>query len=238
MSEQQALEVSKSDMPEFLAMVERLAINPDVDPDKIDRFLQMKERVDAKRAEMAFNAAFAEMQEALPVIEENGVIKVGAEVRSRYARFEDINDVVKPILKAHGFAIMFKTTSQKGEVTVTGILTHREGHRETSDLTLEADTSGSKNGVQSIGSSTQYGKRYVINALLNLTSRGQDDDGKRGATVLVNTKQVADLTALAEEVGADIPKFCKYFKIDKIENLPASLYESAVKAFEKKRKAA
>src|SRR5438132_11427040 len=113
-------------MPEILAMVERLAKNPEVDPEKIDRFLQMKERVDARRAEMAFNAAFAEMQSALPVIDEKGIIKVGEQIRSRYARFEDINDVVKPILREHGFAVMFKTSSAKGEVTVTGILTHKD----------------------------------------------------------------------------------------------------------------
>ena len=49
--------------------------------------------------------------------------------------------------------------------------------------------------------------------------------------------QVADLTALAEEVGADLKKFCQYYKIDKLENLPASSYASAVKAFQKKRRA-
>lgn len=225
---------AQSDTTEFLAVIERLATNPEVDPEKIDRFLQMKERVDAKRAEMAFNAAFAEMQEELPVIEENGIIKVGEQIRSRYARFEDINDVIKPILKAHGFAIMYKTSSQKGEVTVTGVLTHREGHRETSELTLEADTSGSKNSVQSIGSSTQYGKRYVVNALLNLTSRGQDDDGKRGATQLISESQVADLNALIDEVKADKAKFCQYFKVDKVESIPADSFKRAVAALRKK----
>ena len=47
-------------------------------------------------------------------------------------------------------------------------------------MELPVDTTGSKNAVQAVGSSTAYGKRYVMEALLNLTSRGQDDDGKRG----------------------------------------------------------
>lgn len=233
---------TRSELPTELAaymqLIEKAANSPEVDADKLSKLLDMQERILKRGAEAAFNAAFAEMQSEMPEIDEAGKIKVGEQVRSTYSKFEDINKVMKPILQKHGFAIMFKTASKKGEVTVTGILVHREGHRESTELTLEADTSGSKNGVQSTGSSVQYGKRYVMAALLNITTRGEDDDGKKAGTKTITEKEVADLRALAEEVKADIPKFCQYYKIDKIENLPASLYQSAVKAFEKKRRQA
>ncbi|HET9820175.1 MAG TPA: ERF family protein, partial [Rhodanobacteraceae bacterium] len=51
-----------------------------------------------------------------------------------------------------------------------------DGHREETSITLPADTSGSKNAVQAVASSTSYGKRYTAGALLNLTSHGEDDD--------------------------------------------------------------
>ena len=41
---------------------------------------------------------------------------------------------------------------------------------------LPLDTSGSKNGVQAVGSTVSYGKRYAICALLNI-STGDDTDG-------------------------------------------------------------
>lgn len=237
-----AIQKQESELPaEMLAyaqIIEKAASNPEVDVAKLERLLDMQERVLSRRAEVAFNAAFAEMQSQLPIITEKGEIKIGEVVRSRYAKFEDINEAVKPILQAHGFAVTFKTRTEAKSVVVTGILMHREGHRESTDMMLEADTSGSKNGVQSIGSSVSYAKRYVLNALLNITTRGEDDGGARGAVKRITETQVADLLALAEEVKADIPKFCQYYKIDKIENLPASLYQSAVKAFEKKRKVA
>ena len=47
-------------------------------------------------------------------------------------------------------------------------------------MKLPADTSGSKNVVQAIGSSVSYGKRYTMQALLNITSGGEDDDGHSG----------------------------------------------------------
>lgn len=52
----------------------------------------------------------------------------------------------------------------------------------------------------------------------------------------VTETQAADLTALAEEVKADIPKFCQEFGVRAIANIPASRYDDAVKSLEAKRK--
>lgn len=161
-----------------LAVIERAALNKDVDITKLEKLLDMQERILAKSAEMAFNSAMAQMQAELPVITERGEIKVNGVLRSRYARFEDINEAVKPILQRHGFAISFRTDTTKDTVKVTGILTHREGHATQTDMTLPVDLSGQKNAVQAIGSSVSYGKRYVMEALLNITSKGLDDDGR------------------------------------------------------------
>jgi hypothetical protein len=234
--------IAKAELPtEMLAyaqIIERAAANPEVDVNKLEKLLDMQERVLRRGAEIAFNVAFAEMQSQLPVIQQNGAIVVNGQVRSKYALFEDINEAVKPILKKHGFALTFKTETTKGEAKVTGILMHNEGHREETDITLDADTSGSKNGVQSIGSSISYGKRYCLCALLNITSRGEDDDGLAAGVNRITDKQAADLQALAEEVKANIPAFCSYFKIKKLAELPAAKYQDAIKALEKKRKAA
>jgi len=226
------------DLAMYAKVISDAAANPAVDVEKLERLLNMQERILSKKAEIAFNAAFAEMQSEMPEVTQNGEIKVNGQVRSKYAKFEDINEAVKPVLRSHGFAITFKTKTKKDSVTVTGILMHKDGHRETTDMMLEADTSGSKNGVQSIGSSVSYAKRYVLSALLNITTRGEDDNGARGAKQFITEAQVADLQALAQEVKADLPAFLKYMRIDKIENLPASMYSNAVKALEKKRKAA
>jgi len=50
-------------------------------------------------------------------------------------------------------------------------------------MTLPLDNSGSKNAVQAVGSSVSYGKRYVMAALLNITTRGEDDDGNAAAPI-------------------------------------------------------
>src|SRR5690606_24552765 len=131
----------------------------------------MHERMQARQAEQAFNAALSEMQDELPSIGERG----NAAGRYTYALWEDINATIKPILKRHGFALTFRTDFSDG-IAVTGVLTHKDGHREETTIKLPADKSGNKNDVQAVASSVSYGKRYTAGALLNLISRGEDDD--------------------------------------------------------------
>ena len=116
---------------------------------------------------------------------------------------------------------------------------HREGHSERTMMELPADTSGSKNAVQAVGSSTSYGKRYVASALLNLTSRlpeDRDDDGQRGGgATLITEDQAMDLRDLVNAVGADEARFCRHLKISGLSELPASRLVEAQRALEAKR---
>jgi hypothetical protein len=230
-----ALAPMPPDIAAFISVIERASTDETIDVGKLEKLLEMYERVMARNAEMAFNKAFADMQSVMPTITENGQIKVGNEVRSKYAKFEDINDTVKPILKAHGFAVTFKTKSSEHGITVTGILMHKDGHREDTEMTLMADTSGSKNAVQGVGSSVSYAKRYVLSALLNITTRGDDDDGQAGGAKTITEDQEATLQALIDEVKADKQSFLKYMKVSRLALIPSAKYADAVAALEKKR---
>ncbi|WP_148252228.1 ERF family protein [Aidingimonas lacisalsi] len=160
----------------IIQVIERAALNPDVDIDKMERLLQMQERVLDRQALLAYSAAMAAMQTELPSIAERGQGNNGA-----YATLEDIVDTVRPIMRRHGFAVSFRIQTQERGIQVTGILMHEAGHREETSMLLPTDISGNKNAVQAFGSSTSYGKRYVLCALLNITTRGQDDDGQANA---------------------------------------------------------
>jgi hypothetical protein len=168
-----------SESAAIIQVIERAAMNPNVDIDKMERLLQMQERIMERNAKAAYAAAFSEMQPELPEIPENGK----GHNNASYALWEDINDLIKPVIARHGFGISFQTGRDGPNITVTAILTHREGHGEQTTMILPVDASGSKNAVQAVGSSTSYGKRYTASALLNLTSRHEDDDGKASGPV-------------------------------------------------------
>jgi len=178
----QVIPVSGATMMEVIS---RAAADPNTDVDKLERLLMMAERIQAQEAKGAFTAALAELQPRLPVIDERGGIKNNAGVvQSTYAKWDDINDAIRPLLAEAGFALSFRTgVAQDGKITVTGVLSHRAGHQEETTITLPHDSSGSKNAVQAVGSSTSYGKRYTTISLLNITSRAaqdRDDDGQAG----------------------------------------------------------
>ena len=222
----------------LLQVIERAARDPSVDIDKMERLIAMRERMRLVDAETQFSAALAEMQDELPVIEEHGKIDIGRGKPQAYALWEDINEAIKPVLAKHGFSLSFKTGETENRVTVTGVLRHRSGHREETTMKLPIDTSGSKNAVQAVGSSTSYGKRYTAAALLNLTSRlpeDRDDDGNAAGIRLISEQQMAEIQALIDATDTDIAKFCGYMKVDALVNIPTKDFDRAITALKNKR---
>jgi len=171
----------------LIDVIAQAARDPSVDIDKMERLIAMQERVQGREAQTSYYAALAEMQPNLPIIDERGGIKdrSGA-IQSTYALWEDVNEAIRPTLSEHGFSLSFRVSRAEGEIIVTGILAHRLGHREETTLALPTDTSGSKNAVQAVGSSTSYGKRYTAFALLNITTTGEDDDGNKAGAKIVH----------------------------------------------------
>lgn len=163
----------------LLEVIARAARDPAVDIDKMERLLEMQERVIARQAREAYAVALAELQPKLPVITERGkILNKDKQVQSTYAYWEDVNEQIRPLLAEAGFSLSFRTGRNGADITVTGVLSHREGHSEETTMTLPSDGSGNKNAVQAIASSTSYGKRYTAFALLNITTKGEDDDGQ------------------------------------------------------------
>jgi len=172
----------------LLAVIERAARDPSVDIDKMERLLAMQERVQQGRAKQAFTEAKIAMRPELPEVTMKGHIIIRDKQTNvitqdtPFARFEDIHDAVVPVLSRHGFDLKFRNgLSADGKVQVTTILTHIDGHEETTDFVLPHDSSGSKNSVQAVGSSTSYGKRYGTLAILNIKVAGEDDDGEKAS---------------------------------------------------------
>jgi hypothetical protein len=219
----------------LMDVINRAAADPSTDGEKLEQLLGMYERITARSAKAAYTAALAEMQDELPVIGERGAIRNGNEVQSTYALWEDINEEIRPILRKHGFALSFRTGKEGDLIVVTGVLSHRDGHAEETTMLLPADLSGGKNPLQAIGSSTSYGKRYTAGALLNITSRGEDDDGWAGGAKVITAAQRDALNILADQVGADKNKLCAYYRIDHIAHLPADKYDDALRRLQQKR---
>jgi hypothetical protein len=218
-----------NELAAVLSMVARAAADPNVDIDKLERLMLMRERELERQSRTAFDDAMAVMQPELPSISERG----DAAGRYTFAKWEDIQAAIKPVLQRHGFALTFRTDTND-KITVTGILSHRGGHREETAITLPTDPSGNKNAVQAVASSVAYGKRYTAGALLNLTSHGEDDDAFSAGVATITEEQEAELRELAEASGADVPAFLKYMKAGALSAIAAKDYHKAKAALNAK----
>lgn len=231
-----------SESAAIISIIERAARDPSVDIDKMERLIALSRQAAQDRARTAFDAALAEMQPELPVVGRKGKIefreKDGQGKRTGdiqqstpYALWEDINEAIRPVLQEHGFALSFRTgLAPDGKITVTGILSHREGHREETTIALQHDSSGSKNAVQAVGSSTSYGKRYTAIALLNITTRGEDDDGKAaGDQGTISDEQAATISRLLMETKSNLDNFLKWVNAPSVPDMKVGRYDEAVK---------
>lgn len=195
---QQPQQIGRVEQPQSTSMmdfIQRAASDASVDIDKLERLIVLSESMQAKQAEQAFNAAMAQMQCEIPTVGEGAQ---NSHTKNTYATLDDINRVLKPIMQRHGFAVSFKVDNQANGIHVTGILMHSAGHREQTTLLLPVDIGSGRNAVQAVGSSTTYGKRYVMCALLNITTGdAPDDDGQSAqAEQLITPAQAKQIDAL------------------------------------------
>lgn len=228
----------------ILAIIASAAANPNVDVEKMRALLAMQREIMAEDARIAFTEAFIRMK--LPTINKDGKIDEGTTrsgrqgKKTRYATFEAINNAVEPLLKENGFAMWFEPdVGDDGKIIMRGHLDHIKGHGKTCAISLPLETSGSKNNVQGVGSSISYGKRYAAIALLNIVSHAPEDrdlDGNEPEKK-IDENQVQQVADLIVESGSDRRLFCKYFGIEKVEDMPLNKFDDAVASLEKKKAA-
>lgn len=208
----------------------------------VEKLMVLHERWEANQGRKAFDEAMAAAKAEIPVIFKSREVDfTSAKGRTHY-RYEDLAEIAKtinPILGKHGLSYRFRTTSPANEpVTVTCIVSHRQGYSEENTLSAERDESGNKNSIQAIGSTLTYLQRMTLKAALGLAASA-DDDGRASSADddgdLISAEQRDAILALIDEVGGSADVFCKYFKIEAVAALPASQFARAVKALEAKR---
>jgi len=227
-----------------------LAKDPSVDVAKLDALLKMQERMEGRQAEAEFNQAFIRLQTKLPRIKKNGVLEYPIDRNkpdgpkrkvSSFAKWEDIDKEIRPLLEAEGFALSFTTTPRQGDgggLIVTAILRHAGGHKTETPIPIPLDTSGGKNNIQGYGSALSYGKRYAATAALNIITEGEDDDGVRGAMTFIKPEQVEELQRLIEETGTDERRYCDLLGVAHLGEIQQGAYAVARNMLLQKRKKA
>lgn len=219
----------------MVAMIERLALSPDVDVAKLEKLLELQERILNRNSEAAFNDAMRLVQAEMPKIKRN---KKNAQTGSLYADLEAVTNAAVPIYTKHGFSLSFSQTDcpTDGKMRIICYCSN-SGHTRQYQYDASLDMVGlkgnpNKTAIQSEGSTFSYGQRYLTKLIFNITLTDEDNDGQGD---LITESQVMDLMALADEVKADRQKFLQYMGVEKLADIPVTQYKRAVTALESKR---
>lgn len=177
----------------LLGIIAQAATDPRVDIVKMTALLDMQERIMAKAAEAEFNAALANLnKDDLRVAKEGTVKDKDGDIKYKFAKWEDMDAVIRPLMRENGFTISFDTAPNPNGpgLIITGTLLHQGGHSRTASIPLTIDTGQLRNNLQAMGSTVSYGKRYVTEMLLNIVRQDDDDDGQSGGAAPVPSQRV------------------------------------------------
>ena len=152
----------------------------------MERLYAMQRVAEDRQAEREFGVAKVALAMGLPTIPKRGKIefidKTNQKQEREYATRVDIESVLGPLCRMHGFSLEYSTeTDSKGWACQVLTVRHVGGHKEVyRSPSMPLDTSGAKNNQQGAGSTSEYGKRYAVIGAFNIIGVDRDDDGNLG----------------------------------------------------------
>ena len=207
-----------------------IAVESGADVDKLEKLMDMKERYDAQQARSTFFDAFSEFQSNCPPI-----AKTARGHNTKYTPLPAIAQAVAPWLHKVGLSYRFEQEQTESALTVTCVVTHRDGHSERTSLSAPADTSGSKNAIQSIGSTMTYLQRYTLIMALGITTADADDDGNAASgPKTVSEAQAAEIRRLLKKAGTTEAEALKGKGIESVEEIQADRAKTLIDALRKR----
>jgi hypothetical protein len=171
--EQQIVKQEQHATPDQLI---EMAINTNLDIDKLSKLMEMRKQWESDQARKAFFSALSDFQANVPEIRKVKGVKFN-QTEYKYAPLADIIRQIKDTVRDCSLAYRWEIQDTEKEIKVTCLVTHIDGHTEQTTMTASPDTSGSKNPIQARGSAIEYLKRYTLIGALGLSTTDSDVDG-------------------------------------------------------------
>lgn len=207
-----------------------LAVERGASIETLEKLMGLRERYEASQARKAFDEAVADAKAGIQPVLKNREGHNG----KRYADFAAIAKAIDPIISQFGLSYRFRTT-QTDRISVTCVLSHKDGHSEETTLSGPPDASGSKNAIQAIGSTLTYLQRYTLVQALGLAASEDDDGGKAGVTVeTITEEQAMLLRELIEATQSDERGVLTYVRANDIASIAADKFDGLVAMLKRK----
>lgn len=221
----------------MIDIIAKAAADPNVDVAKLEKLLDMQERIMSKQAEIEYNLDMNSLRAEIPPVVRN---KANNQTNSKYADLEAVQKVVAPLLAKYGFYDRYEDDFPcERMVGTTCEIVHKNGFSRKNRVQFALDDVGIKGSVNkttthATASSMTYGQRLSLCRALGIQIT-VDNDGNNEKAVLPNEFAV-ELDLLITETKTDKVKFLQFMKADSVQNILAKDYIKAKKALEDKKR--
>jgi hypothetical protein len=201
----------------YLSMAQRA-----MELDKVEQLGQLMvlhREWDAEQQRKAFVSAMAAFKaEPIDIRKTKGVgysTKDGDFVGYKHATLADVVDGVVAAMGKHGMSHRWDVKQENGQIIVTCLVAHRDGHTESVAMQGAPDDSGKKNKIQQVASTVAYLQRYTLMAATGVAAKDMDDDARvAGAPSVecINEAQEKILEDLISAYVANKEKFMDWVR--------------------------
>ena len=199
--------------------------DPRMDIAKVKELWAMHKEMMDRESAQAFADAMAKAQARIEPIAKD---RRNDHTKSMYATLAAITEAVTPIIATEGLAVSFDTFDpvrdkdlpplEKGWVRVIAIVSHRGGHARKYHLDGPLDDAGkdgtkNKTGIQAMGSTVSYLRRYLVCMIFNVATADDNDGNNRsGSEQRMSEKALADHLAKMDEGATEADMMAAFAK--------------------------
>ncbi len=162
--------------PADLLMV---AVNKDLDIEKLRELMSMQTEWEAKESRKTFFKAMAKFQGLCPTItksKEGGKFQGGKPWK--YADMGDIQKQTGKIITKCGLSYRFEQVKDENVITITCIVSHLDGHSESVTMCGEISKNPKINALQNLATTVSYLTRYTFLGSFGIATADEDMDGR------------------------------------------------------------
>lgn len=207
----------------------------DIDPERLEKFLDLQIKMENRQAEQAFNEALAGFQSECPIIPKNKKVKFNS-TSYDYAPLDEIISLIKPFLSKYGLSYSFDVKAEGATSNMATTIYHKGGFSKTFYYTFDSvSDGGAMNQSQRRKSSVTYAKRAGLENALGIVTTGEDDDARRAIDDPATPEQLEQIKELMKKTSVTDAQFNERYKVDKITDLTSYEAKNAIMALKTRR---
>ena len=213
--------------------------NPEIDPVRLEKFLDLQIKMEDRQNLQAFNDSFAKFQNDCPIIPKTKKVAFG-KVDYSYAPLDEMVYLIKPIMGKNGLSFSFNISSDSdiGMMILTTVISHKNGCSKSFQYFFNPLHDDARmNDSQRRKSAITFAKRSALENALGVVTAECDDDARRAVDNPATQEQLVKIHSLLKTTDTPEGQFLAYLKIESLEMLSAVDAKKALNLLNSKRNA-